>query len=102
MARKTRLPQSPEDREEQMIFLAENMARKQLEEGTASSQVLVHYLKLGTERARLEKEKLKKETELLRAKKDALDSSKRSEELFEKAMDAMRMYTGLGSDDYEK
>ncbi len=88
-----------ESRENQMIDYAIDLAEKQLIEGTASSQVITHYLKLGTTRERLEKEKLQKENELLKAKTEALQSAKRIEELYQEAMDAMKSYRG--QDDYD-
>lgn len=92
---------SDEAREKQLISAAIDLAEKQLLEGTASSQVIVHYLKLGTTKEKLEREKLARENELLEAKAENLKSQKRSEELFEAAMDAMRSYSGLGSKDDE-
>ena len=89
---------SEEGRENQLISLAINLAEKQLREGTASSQVITHFLKLGTQEAKLEKEKLKHETELLAAKKQAIESTERIEDLYAKAIKAMRSYAG----EYEK
>lgn len=77
-----------------MISLAIDLAKKQLMEGTASSQVIAHFLKLGSTRDRLEREKLEKENELLRAKTEALQSAQRVEELYTNALNAMRRYSG--------
>lgn len=85
---------TPEARENQLISLSERLAEKQLREGTASSQVIVHYLRLGTMRERLEREKIVYETELLKAKKESVESQKRSEELYAKAFEAFRSYRG--------
>lgn len=85
---------TPEARENQLIDLAINLAEKQLEEGTASSQVITHYLKLGCMRERLEREKLKKENELLEAKTEAIKTSKHTEELYADAIAAMKLYGG--------
>lgn len=85
---------TPEARENQLISLAVDLAEKQLIEGTASAQVITHYLKLGSTRERLEKEKLAKENELLQAKREALESAKRVEELYANALEAMRNYSG--------
>lgn len=87
---------TPEARENQLIALAYNRAEEQLVAGTASSQVITHFLKLGTMKAQLEKEKLEQENSLLRAKTEALESQKASEELYKKALDAMRVYSGAG------
>lgn len=91
-ARNLRPALTPEARENQLISLATDLAEKQLREGTASSQVITHYLKLGSTKERIEKEILEKEKELITAKTENLKSQKRSEELFQKALDAMRDY----------
>ena len=83
-----------ESKENQMIALAVKLAEKQLSEGTASAQVITHFLRLGTSREKLEKEKLEKENELLKAKTEELQSRKRTEELYTEALKAMRSYAG--------
>ena len=97
--RKIRPALTPEAREGQLISLAIDLAEKQMIEGTASSQVITHYLKLGTEKARLEKEKLQKENELLSAKTEAIKSAERIEELYSKAIEYMQIYSGRKSDE---
>ena len=92
---------TPEARENQMISLAVDLAEKQLQEGTASSQVITHFLKLGSTKQQLEKQKLVEENKLLRAKTENLQSVGRIEELYAEAINAMRNYSGQGdSDDY--
>lgn len=94
---------TPEDRENQLISLAEDLAERQLREGTASSQVISHYLRLGSTKERLEKEMLEEKVKLLEAKTEAINAAKRSEELYAKAIEAMRLYGGHGEDDeYEE
>ena len=66
--KKIRPALTPESRENQLISLAVDLAERQLQEGTASSQVITHYLKLGSTRERQEKEKLEEEIKLLRAR----------------------------------
>lgn len=85
---------TPEGRENQMISLAHDLAEKQLSDGSASAQVVTHYLKLGSSREKLEREKLNLENELLKAKSEAIASSARVEELYKNAMSAMRAYSG--------
>lgn len=97
--RKIRPAMTPEARENQMISLAMDCAEQQLLDGTASSQVITHFLKLGTERERLEREKLEKENELLRAKTEAIESSEEMKGLYEEAIKAMRNYAGQGDPD---
>lgn len=86
---------TPEARENQLISLAVDLAERQLLEGTASAQVITHYLKLGSMREQLEREKLKQECATLAAKRDALESSANAERLYAEALSAMRSYSGL-------
>lgn len=90
---------TPEARENQMIAKAVALAEKQLDEGTASSQIITHYLKLGTEKEQLKLEQLRAETELLKAKTDNLQQLKRQDELCLAAIEAMKNYAGLSSDE---
>lgn len=87
-----------ENRENQLIELAYSVAQERLENGTASAQEIVHFLKMGTAKAQLEKKKLEAETELLASKKDAVDSAKRSEAKYEAAIMAFRDYSGQSDD----
>ena len=90
---------TPEARENQMIALAVDLAEKQLMEGTASSQVITHFLKLGSSKAELEREKLAMENELIRAKTESIQSQKKMEEVYLNALNAMKRYSGHGDDD---
>lgn len=92
--RKIRPAITPEGRENQMISLAIDLAESQLRDGTASSQVITHYLKLGSTKERQEKEKLEEEIKLLRAKTETLQSAQRIEELYTNALNAMKDYSG--------
>ncbi len=92
---------TPEARENQLIFLATELAEQQLRDGTASSQVITHYLKLGSTREKMEMKIKEKEMELITAKTENLQSSKRSEELYAEAIAAMRRYSGNGDPDDE-
>ena len=99
--RKIRPAINPEARENQLISLAIDLVEQRLIDGTASSQETTHFLKLGSSKAMLEKEKLAKENELLRAKTEALESQKEVEKLYKDALKAMREYSGNGDpDDY--
>ena len=88
---------NPESREKQMIALAVDLAEKQLLDGTASSQVITHYLKLGTMKEQLEIKKIEQEIELSKAKTTALANAEEIKELYKDALDAMRRYSGYGS-----
>ena len=98
-SRKMRPALSPEARENQLVSLAVDLAEKQLRDGTASSQVITHYLKLGSTKQKIEKEILEKQKELIEAKTQSLQSAKRIEELYANALDAMRNYSGQGNSD---
>lgn len=103
---KRRAPaRTPEAREKQMIALATDLAEKQLLKGVASSQVITHYLKLGTTKERIEKEILEKQKDLITAKTEAIKSAKKVEELYANALNAMRSYSGqapIEEDDYDE
>lgn len=89
---------TPEAREQQLIAAAADLAERQIREGTASSQVITHFLKLGSMREKLEQQKLMQENELLKAKVEQLQSQKNVEELYTKAIEAMKSYSGYGGD----
>ena len=91
-----RPPTSLEAQENLMISLAVQCAEKQLRDGTASSQVITHYLKLGSSKERIEKQK-----ELIEAKTKNLNSNSEAKELYNKALEAFRRYSGAGGDDDE-
>lgn len=94
--KKMRPALTPEARENQMISLAMDLVEQRLIDGTASSQETTHFLKLATTKAQLEKEKLKKENELLTAKTDAIESQKEMKEVYANALKAMQKYSGNG------
>lgn len=87
---------TPEAEENQCIALAMKLAKKRLEEGTASSQEVTHFLKLGSTKAMLEKEKLMAENELLAAKKEQIQNDQKQSEMYEEALNAFRRYSGQG------
>lgn len=90
---------NPEAREKQMISLAVDCAEQQLRDGTASSQVITHYLKLGSMREKLERERLEEENKLLKAKTKAIESAEEIKILYSEALKAMRNYSGQGDPD---
>lgn len=92
---------SPEARENQLIYYATNLAEQQLLDGTASAQVITHYLKLGSSKERLEKERLEEEIKLLRAKTKAIEAGEDAKAVYESVLKAIRVYSGNGDpDDY--
>ena len=99
--RKSRPATTPEARENQLISLAIDLVEQRLIDGTASSQETTHFLKLASSKARIEKERLELENELIKAKTESLKSSKRIEELYADAINAMKRYSGHGDSDDE-
>lgn len=92
--RRSRPAATPEARENQLIALAMDVAEQQMLNGTASPQLIAHFLKMGSTRNRYEISKLKRENELLEAKTEAIKSQKDNEELYRNALEAMRRYGG--------
>lgn len=92
---------SPEARENQLISLAVDLAEQQLRDGTASSQVITHYLKLGSTKEKIEKEILEKQKELIEAKTKNINYSSEAKELYANALAAFRRYSGIGAEDDE-
>lgn len=94
-----------EEREDQLIARAMAIAEKQLIEGTASSQVITHFLRLGASKERLEKEKLIEENKLLRAKTESIKMDQQNSSMYKEAIDAFRIYSGnfteIVDDEYE-
>lgn len=99
--RRGRPATTPEAREQQLVSLAVDLAEKQIEEGTASSQVITHFLKLGSTRERLEQARLENENLLLQEKVTSMASGRRIEELYESALNAMREYSGQDSEELD-
>lgn len=85
---------TPFAREQQLASYAYDLAEKQLADGTASSQVMTHFLKMGSSREVLEQERMRHEIELMEAKKEHMQSLERQEELFAQALLAMTTYRG--------
>ena len=103
-SRRRRPATTPEGRENEMVSAAIDLAEKQIRNGSASSQVITHFLKLGSTREQLEQQRLKHENELTRVRIEAIESQKRVEELYMEALQAMRSYSGdisIPDDDVE-
>lgn len=83
-----------EGRENQLISLAMDLAERQLRDGTATSQVMTEFIKAGSSKGKLERERLENENSMLRAKVEQLASSSRIEEMYKDAIQAMRGYSG--------
>lgn len=92
--RRRRVPKTPEEYENRLIMKAYSLAEKQIEDGTASAMVTTHFLKLGSQRARMEDSKLKQENLLLEAKTAQIQKDGQQSELLDKAMRAFSEYRG--------
>lgn len=90
---------TPEAKESRIVAKAMDMAEEMIDNRTASSQILVHFLKLGTVRAELELEELRHKTALTKAKTDEIESNKQNKQFYEEVMKHMKMYTGVDEDD---
>lgn len=90
---------TPEAREQQLIDAAVNLAEQQLLDGTASSQVITHYLKLATAKERLERKILEQQAELMAAKTKQIQNQEEFGVLYERAIAAMRTYGGHGGEE---
>lgn len=94
--RRRRPALTPEAREHELSSAAYDLAEEQIQAGTASSQVITHFLKMGSTRERIEQERMQHEIELMQVKREQLEGQKRVEELYVSALEAMRSYSGLG------
>ena len=97
--KKRRPALTPEARENQLIAYAYDLVEERILNGTASAQELVHFLKLGSSKETLEKEKLEEENKLLRAKTKALESGDEKKQLYKDAINAMLRYAGVDRDE---
>ena len=101
VSRKRRPPAlSLEDREIQLSARAMELAEERLIDGTASNQVILYYLRLGSAREQMERDKLRRENDLLTAKVKALEAAANNEELYSRAIMAMKSYQGTPVMDY--
>lgn len=93
---------TPEAREDQLIAAAMNLAEQQILDGTASPSIITHFLKLGSPDARMEREKLKEEVKLLKAKTEQIESAQRLDEVYMNAIKAMQIYNPMDKDSYDE
>ena len=103
-AKKEKPAMTPEAREQQMIALAVDSVEERIRTGKATAQELCHFLKLGTTQAQLQIELLKSQKKMMDAKTESLEASIHSEESYQKAINAMRIYSGHGGsmDEYDE
>ena len=92
---------TPEAREMQLASLAVDLVEQRLIDGTASAQETVHFLKLVSQKTKLELERAKLENELIKAKTQSIKDQADMKVLYKDAIAAMRRYSGNGSDEEE-
>ncbi len=92
--RRRKPAQTVEDRENELVKSAIDLAAQQLNDGTASPSVITHFLRLGSVREQLERRKLMKENELMEVKMAAIEASERREQEYSEAINALRRYKG--------
>lgn len=97
--RRRRPATTPENRENQLISLSYDLVEQRLLDGTASPSETVHFLRLGSTKERIEKEILERQKELITAKTESLQSSKKSEEFYERVIEAMKLYGGYSGNE---
>lgn len=98
---KRTVTKTPEGRQNILINLAINLAEKQLRDGSASSQLISHFLKLATVKDQLEIKKLEADITLSQAKVKSIENSSKLEELLSHAIDAMKDYGGESDENFD-
>lgn len=86
---------TPEGRENELIDMAYNEVARRIANHEATSAELVHFLKMGSEKERLERSKIEAEMELQRAKTVAIEEGRSMEAIAKEAMDAFKRYSGV-------
>lgn len=94
--RRSRKALSPEAEENRLIALAYDRVEERMLNGEATAQELVHFLKLGTMKARLEMQELEAKIKLDEAKVKSLEASQKTEEQMQAVLDAIKLYGGYG------
>lgn len=80
-----------------------NLAEKKIRDGTAPASLIIQVIRWGTETERLKQENMRVRNQLDEAKRMAIESEQRLEELTQNAMRAFTLYTGEAPDeDYEE
>lgn len=92
---------TPEEQESLLISKSMRLIESQIEDGTASSQLLTHFAKLGSSRERLEQERLRNENEVLRKKVETMEAAVDLKNLMEDALAAFKGYSGQAASEDE-
>lgn len=87
-------PRSEEEEEKLAGGLAMDLAIKWMREGTAPAQVVTHFLKINSLKEQAELEKTRREIELLKAKKKAIELAEEQDKKYEEVIKAISSYAG--------
>lgn len=87
-----------EAREQQLIGLAVDLVEKRLINGTASAQEVTQLLRMGDQKAKLERQELEKKIELLEAKIKAIQSTRMEESFYAEVVKAVKEYQGKNNE----
>lgn len=90
---------TPQDRAQQMAAYADAFAEQQFLDGTASSQLTIHYLKSVSRREELELEHIRQNNLLLQQKRDDMASNARAEDMMAEVFAVMKKYAGVDDDE---
>lgn len=85
---------SVEEREDQLIAKVYDYVEEQIDAGTVSNQVLIHFLRMGSSKEKLEQRLDEKELELKEAKTAMIRSAETQTQMYN---DALRAFTSYQS-----
>lgn len=83
-----------DEREKQLIALAYDEVERRIRNHEATSQELVHFLKMGSGREKQERKLMVKNEALLGAKTEAIEQQKATDLYMQDALKAFKVYAG--------
>lgn len=89
------------ERERENMFLATELAAKQLRDGTAKAQVVTHYLRMSSPREDIERRMMEAKIALLEGQLAACQNDMATQALIIEALESLREYRGSGEVQYE-
>lgn len=87
-------PRTEEEEQKLAAGLAMDLAIKWMQEGTAPAQIVTHFLKVNSLKEQAELEKTRREIELLKAKKKAIELAEEQDKKYEEVIRAISSYAG--------
>lgn len=99
MSKRKQTPaRTPEARNKQLTKLAADEAERRLRDGTASSQLVTALLNMASEKTKLEIKRLKSDLAVANAKIKQMESQTNSNDLYARAIEAFKSYSGCRED----